>query len=61
MIIAHQVEAMARQKRLHSPEHYLKRQRRRASPHEVAVALQRMQKRGLNVTVRRIEQKKEQP
>jgi hypothetical protein len=56
VLVAHQTEAMARQKVLHSPDHYLDghRRRQRAGGRAVAAAMLQAQKRGLNVTVRRI-------
>jgi len=56
---------MARQKRLKSPEHYLngaqRQPRAKLGASAVVTALVQAQNRGLNVRVRRIEQRKEQP
>jgi len=56
VLTAHQTEAMARQKTLRSPEHYLNghRPRTRVGGRAVAAAMLQAEKRGLNVTVRRL-------
>jgi hypothetical protein len=57
VLVAHQTEAMARQKLLKAPDHYLNplRHRRRAGVRSVVAAMLQAEKRGLNVTVRRLE------
>jgi len=65
ILLAHQTEVMARQKRLKPPEHYLngasRQPRAKLGAGAVVTALAQAEKRGLNVTVRRITQRKEQP
>jgi len=58
VLVAHQTEAMARQKVLKSPDHYLNgkhQHQRRPGARAVAAAMLQAEKRGLNVTVRRLE------
>ena len=56
VLTAHQTEAMARQKVLRPPDHYLNaKTRRRAGHRAVAAAMLQAEKRGLNVTVRRLD------
>lgn len=62
VISAHQNEAMARQKRLHSPDYYLDRKRRRKpGARQVVAAMLKAEKSGLNVTVRRLEPPRKLP
>jgi len=57
VLAAHQTEAMARQKVLKSPDHYLdaKRQRRRPGVRSFVAAMVQAEKAGGNVAVRRLE------
>jgi len=56
IILAHQTEAMARQKRLQPLAFYLKPMRRRAGPAQLVAQMKRWEKAGLAIRVRRIEQ-----
>jgi hypothetical protein len=48
VILAHQTEAMARQKRLHQPDYYLRHSRRpKPGPPAVVAAFKRWEKMGL--------------
>lgn len=57
VLVAHQTEAMARQKVLRSPDHYLDPQRRRRRPgnRQVVAVMLQAEKNGMGVAVRRLE------
>jgi hypothetical protein len=61
LILAHQTEAMARQKRLKPVDWYLTpRRRRRPGPAQVATAMRRWERAGLNIRITRREPPKQE-